>query len=58
MSARGGRGRGSGVPIDGTCNALLSEVRSNARQLAEQMAKGAELDAVIREKLEAMGYAV
>jgi type I restriction enzyme M protein len=27
-------------------------------QLAEQMAKGAELDAVIREKLGAMGYAV
>ncbi|HMN77946.1 MAG TPA: N-6 DNA methylase, partial [Burkholderiaceae bacterium] len=27
-------------------------------QLAEQMAKGAELDAVIREKLAAMGYAV
>jgi type I restriction enzyme M protein len=27
-------------------------------QLAEQMAKGAELDAVIRERLGAMGYAV
>ncbi len=27
-------------------------------QLAEQMAKGAELDAVIREKLGAMGYGV
>jgi type I restriction enzyme M protein len=27
-------------------------------QLAEQMAKGAELDALIREKLGAMGYAV
>ena len=26
--------------------------------LAEQMAKGAELDAVIREKLGGMGYAV
>jgi type I restriction enzyme M protein len=27
-------------------------------QLAEQMAKGAELDAAIREKLAALGYAV
>ena len=27
-------------------------------QLAEQMAKGTELDAVIREKLEVLGYAV
>ncbi len=27
-------------------------------QLAEQMAKGADLDAVIRERLVAMGYAV
>ncbi len=27
-------------------------------QLAKQMAKGAELDAVIREKLGAMGYEV
>jgi type I restriction enzyme M protein len=27
-------------------------------QLAEQMAKGAELDAVIREKLGALGYGV
>ena len=40
--------------VIGTVTAVL---RDN-RQLAEQMAKGAELDAVIRERLGALGYGV
>ena len=38
--------------------AFSEKMERLAAQLAEQMAKGAELDAVIREKLGAMGYAV
>ena len=37
---------------------LLGVQERLTAQLAEQMAKGAELDAVIREKLGALGYAI
>lgn len=42
---------------DGIRIRLIAMGRPTAR-LAEQMAKGAELDAVIREKLGGLGYAV
>ena len=38
--------------------AFAEKMERLTAQLAEQMAKGAELDAVIREKLGSMGYAV
>ena len=44
--------------IDDDDEAFTEKMERLTAQLAEQMAKGAELDAVIRERLGAMGYAV
>ena len=43
---------------EGDDEAFNEKMERLAARLAEQMAKGAELDAIIREKLGAMGYAV
>lgn len=40
------------------CVALNDKMERLTAQLAEQMAKGAKLDVVIREKLAGFGYAV
>ncbi|MHC2584175.1 type I restriction enzyme M protein [Bradyrhizobium diazoefficiens] len=44
--------------VDDDAEAFNEKMERLTAQLAEQMAKGAELDAVIREKLGGMGYAV
>jgi type I restriction enzyme M protein len=46
------------VVEDGDDEAFNDKMERLTSQLAEQMAKGAELDAVIREKLGALGYGV
>ena len=44
--------------VDEDDEAFNDRMERLTAQLAEQMAKGAELDAVIREKLGALGYGV
>jgi type I restriction enzyme M protein len=46
------------VAEDDDDEAFAEKMERLTAQLAEQMAKGAELDAVIREKLGALGYGV
>jgi type I restriction enzyme M protein len=46
------------VAEDDDDEAFAEKMDRLTAQLAEQMAKGAELDAVIREKLGALGYGV
>jgi len=46
------------VVEDDDDEAFADKMERLTTQLAEQMAKGAELDAVIREKLGALGYGV
>ena len=44
--------------MDDDDEAFNEKMERLTTQLAEQMTKGAELDAVIRERLEGLGYAV